>query len=62
MESTHTSPPAFELRGYWSTVFHTAAELMRKRQGLNGETAYWLARDIVDRETGQPTLPLEETQ
>ena len=39
-------------RGYWSSVFDKAAYLMNQREGLSGETAYWLARRLVDRGQG----------
>ena len=40
-------------KGYWSSVFDQAATLMDQRGGLSGETAYWLARRIVDRKLVQ---------
>ena len=36
-------------KGYWSSVFDQAAFLMNQRNSLSGETAYWLARRMVDR-------------
>ncbi|MES2202643.1 MAG: hypothetical protein V4498_10360 [candidate division FCPU426 bacterium] len=49
-------------RGYWSSVFKQATVLMRQKDQLNGETAFWLARDLVDRNMGadrdQSTLAL----
>jgi len=36
-------------KGYWSSVFDQAAFLMNQRGSLSGETAYWLARRMVDR-------------
>lgn len=37
-----------EPRGYWTRVFDQAATLLRARPELNGDTAYWLARRMVD--------------
>lgn len=36
-------------KGYWSDIFDQAASLMNTPSGLSGETAYWLARRMVDR-------------
>lgn len=41
--------PAPVVRGYWSSVFYQATLLMKTRQGITGEVAFWLARDIVDQ-------------
>jgi len=38
-----------EPRGYWTRVFDQAASLLRARPELNGDTAYWLARRMVDQ-------------
>ena len=46
-------------KGYWSSIFDQAAYLMNQRVGLSGETAYLLARRIVDRgiqESGQTLI------
>jgi hypothetical protein len=45
---------------YWSAVFYQATVLMRERRQLNGETAFWLARDIVDKNLGSAPVPTVE--
>lgn len=49
----------FEPKGYWSSVFYQATLLMKTRQGVTGEVAFWLARDIVDQnvESAPPEGP-----
>lgn len=37
-----------EPRGYWTRVFDQAATLLRARPELTGDSAYWLARRMVD--------------
>ena len=37
-----------EPRGYWTRVFDQAALLLKARPELNGDTAYWMARRLVD--------------
>jgi len=39
-------------KGYWSSVFFQATVLMQRRRNMNGDTAFWLARDIVDKNLG----------
>ena len=39
-------------KGYWSSVFFQATQLMQRRRHMNGDTAFWLARDIVDKNLG----------
>lgn len=36
-------------KGYWSSVFFQATMLMQRKSQLNGDTAFWLARDIVEK-------------
>ncbi len=36
--------------GYWSEVGLRSFELMENTPNLDGETAYWLARQQVDKE------------
>lgn len=38
-----------EPRGYWTRVFDQAATLLKQRPELNGDSAYWLARRMVDQ-------------
>lgn len=38
-----------EPQGYWTRVFDQAASLLRARPELNGDSAYWLARRMVDQ-------------
>lgn len=38
-----------EPQGYWTRVFDQAASLLRQRPELNGDSAYWLARRLVDQ-------------
>lgn len=38
-----------EPQGYWTRVFDQAATLLKQRPELNGDTAYWLARRLVDQ-------------
>lgn len=38
-----------EPQGYWTRVFDQAATLLRARPELNGDSAYWLARRMVDQ-------------
>lgn len=44
-----------EPRGYWTRVFDQAATLLRARPELNGDSAYWLARRMVDQALIQET-------
>jgi hypothetical protein len=37
-----------EPKGYWSRVFHQATVLMNSHRDLNGDSAYWMARRLVD--------------
>lgn len=37
-----------EPRGYWTRVFDQAATLLKSRPELNGDSAYWMARRMVD--------------
>ena len=37
-----------EPRGYWTRVFDQAASLLKARPELNGDSAYWMARRMVD--------------
>jgi hypothetical protein len=37
-----------EPKGYWSSVFYQATVLMKTRPQLGGETAFWMARGMVD--------------
>ena len=52
-----------EPKGYWSSVFFQATTLMKQRPQIGGETAFWMARSIVDRNIdgdgghGSPALP-----
>jgi hypothetical protein len=51
-----------EPKGYWSSVFYQATQLMKSRPQINGETAFWLARSIVDQNLSSddnhgPALP-----
>ena len=39
-------------KGYWSSVFFQATVLMQRNGAMNGDTAFWLARDIVDKNLG----------
>jgi hypothetical protein len=39
-------------KGYWSSVFFQATQLMQRRRHMNADTAFWLARDIVDKNLG----------
>lgn len=39
-------------KGYWSSVFFQATVLIQQRPPMNGDTAFWLARDIVDKNLG----------
>ncbi len=45
--------PDSKPKGYWSAVFDHAAFLMNQRGGLSGETAYWLACRMVDRQLAE---------
>ena len=47
-----------EPKGYWSKVFSEAVRLMRERPKIGGETAFWMARSIVDKSLD--TLPFAE--
>jgi hypothetical protein len=38
-----------ESKGYWSSVFYQATMLMKSRPQLGGETAFWMARNMVDQ-------------
>jgi len=38
-----------EPKGYWSSVFYQATTLMQQRPQIGGETAFWMARGIVDQ-------------
>ena len=38
-----------EPKGYWSSVFFQATMLMRQKPQIGGETAFWMARSIVDQ-------------
>jgi hypothetical protein len=38
-----------EPQGYWTRVFDQAASLLKARPELNGDSAYWLARRMVDQ-------------
>jgi hypothetical protein len=38
-----------EPKGYWSSVFYQATVLMKTRPQVSGETAFWMARGIVDQ-------------
>ena len=49
-------------KGYWSSVFDKAAWLMNRRGGLSGETAYWLARRMVDRGLALSSAPRKNSQ
>ena len=39
-----------ETRGYWSSVFYEATVLLEQRPQIGGETAFWMARGIVDQQ------------
>jgi hypothetical protein len=43
-----------EPRGYWTRVFDQAATLLKARPELNGDSAYWIARRMVDQSLAQP--------
>jgi len=49
--------------GYWTRVFDRAAQLLRERPSLNGDSAYWMARNEIDAElqsaNRQEELPSE---
>ena len=51
-----------EPKGYWSRVFHQATVLMNSRRDLNGDSAYWMARRLVDetaeKEKDQLFMPI----
>lgn len=38
-----------EPKGYWSSVFYQATVLLKQRPQIGGETAFWMARGIVDQ-------------
>ena len=38
-----------EPKGYWSSVFFQATVLLKQRPQIGGETAFWMARGIVDQ-------------
>jgi hypothetical protein len=42
--------------GYWLTVYRHAGQLISASPGLDGETAFNLARELTDMEFGQPQL------
>ena len=44
-----------EPKGYWSSVFYQATVLMKQRPQLGGETAFWMARNMVDDNLGTET-------
>lgn len=44
---------------YWSRVFAKARELMDKDKRLDGNTAYWMARNAVDAATGQLQIEVQ---
>ncbi len=46
-------------KDYWPKVFDYAAFLMGPSKRLNGETAYWLAKRLVDRENELTPSPKE---
>ena len=52
-----------EPKGYWSSVFYQATTLMKQRPQIGGETAFWMARGMVDQNIdggqghGGPALP-----
>jgi predicted transcriptional regulator len=48
-----------EPRGYWTRVFDQAATLLRARPELNGDTAYWMARRMVDQALAQASVDSE---
>lgn len=35
-------------RGYWTSVFYQATQLMRQKRGLDGDSAFLMARQLVD--------------
>ena len=37
-------------QGYWTRVFIQTTALLEQKKELTAETAYWLARDIVDQQ------------
>jgi hypothetical protein len=53
-----------EPRGYWSSVFYQTTVLLKQRPQMGGETAFWMARGIVERNLDSsagnkhPALPL----
>jgi hypothetical protein len=54
-----------EPKGYWSSVFYQSTLLMKQRPQMGGETAFWMARGMVDKNIdgsaghAGPTLPLK---
>ena len=53
-----------EPRGYWSSVFYQTTVLLKQRPQMGGETAFWMARGIVEKNMdssaghSSPALPL----
>ena len=50
-----THPP-----NYWDRVFKYAAYLVKAREGMSGETAYNLAKQIVGRDEDKIPAPEEK--
>ena len=48
--------------GYWSQVFAEAVKIIHNRPGIDGETAFWLARAEADKKADQPQLALGEVR
>lgn len=37
-------------KGYWNAVFYEAIKLQRDRPNLKSDDAFWLARNMVEKE------------
>lgn len=58
-EASEEDPMKAEPKGYWTRVFDQAATLLKSRPELNGDSAYWLARRMVDLALIEERRPAE---
>ena len=48
MIETHPTFEEIHTKGYWNSVFDYAAVLLRSHPEMNGDAAYWKARNLID--------------